>query len=175
MYHGNGGGQTESYHRVADGDGDPYPYLRSTKYPFADPSRWTKETTFGAITAALRASDVALPGEVDRIEITERGDSPRVIKMRLSGAAGSTDVRGTTFADALELRSTWFDFERADSSGAMVTGDVLAAPLGGIGAVGPGPTTAAGTGWAGVLIAIAALAGLAGAEKLQRRKRSADG
>ncbi len=112
MYHGNGGGQTETYSRVADGGGDPHPYLKSVKYPFADPSSWDRRTTLSEIAGALRAEGVAVPSPLQLVEVTERGDSPRVMRLRVAGGLDEQQVvRGTTFKKALSLRSTWFDIE----------------------------------------------------------------
>lgn len=126
MYHGNGGGQTESYKRVIGANGhpgDPHPYLASVKYPFASPSRWRHRTTLGDIENALRASGAAVPGKIERIGITERGVSPRVLRVRLEGPEGEADISGTTFASALELRSTWFDLGAEERSEAVVTSE----------------------------------------------------
>ncbi len=112
MYHGNGGGQTETYSRVTEGRGQPHPYLKSVKYPHADPSSWEKRTTMSEIAGALRAEGVDVPHPLQLVAVTERGDSPRVLRLR---AAGGRDeqavVRGATFKTALGLRSTWFDIE----------------------------------------------------------------
>jgi SpoIID/LytB domain protein len=130
MYHGNGGGQTESYKRVIDNGTDPHPYLASVKYPFADPSHWKKETTLPAMEAALRASDIAIAGTLERVEVVERGESPRVMRLKLVGSEGDQDVGGTRFASALELRSTWFDFAAlGERSSAIVTGRMIAVPV----------------------------------------------
>jgi SpoIID/LytB domain protein len=112
MYHGNGGGQTETYSRVADGGGTPHPYLRSVRYPHADPSTWERTTTLREIASALRAQGVKVPNPLQLVEVAERGDSPRVLRLRLAGGRDEeSTVRGTTFKTALGLRSTWFDFE----------------------------------------------------------------
>jgi stage II sporulation protein D len=110
MYHGNGGGQTESYRRVSPARSEAYPYLRSIRYPYADPHTWTRETSYREIRAALAAKGVVIARPLKRMEILERGDSPRVVRMRLHGGDGEhTDVSGTTLMMALDLWSTWFE------------------------------------------------------------------
>ncbi len=102
MYHGNGGGQTETY-------GDSHPYLRSVKYPYADPFRWRVETSFTEIVAKLRAKDVAAPDPLSLIKVTKRGVSPRVQEVEIAGGRDQAlTIQGTDFASALELPSTWF-------------------------------------------------------------------
>ena len=112
MYHGNGGGVTESYRRVAMTKTDPHPYLRSVRYPYADPSTWRRELTYREIAGALAARGVSVPANVSRLEILERGDSPRVIRMRVHGDGRHVDITGTTFMMALDLWSTWFEIGR---------------------------------------------------------------
>jgi stage II sporulation protein D len=112
MYHGNGGGQTETYARVADGGGTPHPYLKSVRYPYADPSTWERPTTLREVAGALRAQGVQVPNPLQLVEVAERGDSPRVLRLRLAGGRDQESiVRGTTFKTALGLRSTWFDID----------------------------------------------------------------
>lgn len=172
MYHGNGGGQTESYKRAIGGGSDPHPYLASVTYPFADPSRWKERTTIGEISAALRAANVAVPGEIERIGIAERGASPRVLRVRIDGKDGDVDVSGTTFASALGLRSTWFDLGSPKPTEAIITSDVTLAPLQGTLAapVSPRPDE---TWWAAAIVGAVAslLFGLAiHAHRRQRQK-----
>jgi SpoIID/LytB domain protein len=115
MYHGNGGGQTETYKRLIDYGGDPHPYLRSVKYPYADPKRWTRQETHASIEGSLRAAGVPVPGRLTGLEVLERGDSPRVVKMRVRGEDGDITITGQRFMGALDLWSTWFFFETADA------------------------------------------------------------
>lgn len=113
MYHGNGGGMTESYQRVAGTEVSSHPYLRAVRYPHANPSTWRRELTTAEIATALTAKGVSFPRPVEGIEILERGDSPRVMRLRVNGGGEHTDIRGTTFAEALDLWSTWFDIAEA--------------------------------------------------------------
>jgi SpoIID/LytB domain protein len=112
MYHGNGGGQTETYARATEGRSLAHPYLKSVKYPHADPSTWEKRTNMSEIAGALRAQGVDVPHPLQLVEVTQRGDSPRVLHLRVAGGRDKqTIVRGATFKTALDLRSTWFDIE----------------------------------------------------------------
>lgn len=110
MYHGNGGGRTEAYKLLyGDGTTDPYPYLQSVPYPFANPSRWQRTFTASAVQAGLAAKGIAVPGKLRAIEITERGHSPRVRRIRVAGASGAVEMSGLQFQSALGLPSAWYD------------------------------------------------------------------
>lgn len=113
MYHGNGGGRTETYKRMIDYGGDPHPYLRSVAYPYADPYHWTRTETWSSIEAALRADGVSIPGRLEGMDVLQRGDSPRIAKLQLHGSDGDVTITGTRFMFALDLWSTWFDVEEA--------------------------------------------------------------
>ena len=173
MYHGNGGGQTESYKRVIDNGTDPHPYLRSVKYPFADPSRWKAAKTLGEIEGALRAADIAIPGDVERIGVVERGESPRVLRVRVEGTDGAAEIGGVAFAGALELRSTWFDLDSSDEAVTSVSSDVYAASI--AGPVGrPAYGTVAGGPWAALWVAALASLALGLAIRMRRRDTLAE-
>lgn len=109
MYHGNGGGQTDTY-RLMYGNGvsDPFPYLRSVDYEHASPSTWERVTTLPEVEGALRAAELPVPDDLSGIQVLERGDSPRVRRLRLTGAGEPVEMSGIAFAGALDLRSTWF-------------------------------------------------------------------
>jgi SpoIID/LytB domain protein len=123
MYHGNGGGQTETYKRLIDYGGDPHPYLRSVRYPHADPYHWTRHETWSSIEGSVRAAGVAVPGRLQGMDVLERGDSPRIVKLRLRGSDGDVTITGQRFMDALDLWSTWFDIETGAVTSATVTVD----------------------------------------------------
>lgn len=127
MYHGNGGGQTETYRKVARISTDPHPYLRSVRYPHADPSTWRRELTEPEIVGALAARGITVPTPITRIEVLERGDSPRVIQMRIHAGTRHVDMTGTTFMMALDLWSTWFDVGRAPAGAPAGTADISTA------------------------------------------------
>jgi stage II sporulation protein D len=109
MYHGNGGGITESYTKRAGGPPTgPFPYLRSVAYPYARPSTWRVAIPIDAARAALAANGIAVPGAIEGFTVLERGDSPRVRRLRIHGTDGDVETTGVTFQTALGLRSTWF-------------------------------------------------------------------
>jgi SpoIID/LytB domain protein len=169
MYHGNGGGQTESYKRLIDYPGDPHPYLKSVRYPYADPSHWKRRESYASMDASLRAAGVAIPGQLESIEITERGDSPRVVHMRLRGEDGAVTITGQRFADALDLWSTWFDIETGSPGTATVV--VTQADVGFPLAAAPDESRPATQhSWLPLVIAVLALVALASATGLLARE-----
>lgn len=159
MYHANGGGQTESYSKLVGGRSNAHPYLASVRYPHASPKIWQRELTYREIGAAVSA----LPGPVERLEILERGDSPRVINLRLHTRNGSRDISGTRFAAALDLWSTWFDVVE---SGHFASASAAQPPPRLVDDALPVSRAAGNRPW-WVLIAIAAMAGLAFAGALE--------
>ena len=121
MYHGNGGGKTETYKRLIDYGGDPHPYLRSVTYPYADPYHWTRRETWTSIEGSLRAAGIAIPGRLQGMDVLERGDSPRIVKLRLRGSDGDVTITGQRFMDALNLWSTWFDVSTEGLGSSTIT------------------------------------------------------
>lgn len=123
MYHGNGGGQTETY-------GPQYPYLKSVKYPFADPYHWHVDTSFSAIESTLKSKNLAVPDPLQLLKVVRRGDSPRVESLELAGGRDETKtMRGTEFANALGLPSTWFYFSQKKVHGVTVSTASIDAPF----------------------------------------------
>lgn len=112
MYHGNGGGHTET--------NAGYPYLKGVAYPFSKPKLWEQVTTPDAFASGLRAAGVQLPGIPTGVTILETGDSPRVKRVRIDTAAGSVEATGATVKDAFALPTTWFEVK-------FVQGTVVAA------------------------------------------------
>ena len=49
-------------------------------------------------------------GRLREIQITQRGVSPRIVRARVIGTRGSTNVTGDTLRSRLGLRSTWARF-----------------------------------------------------------------
>ena len=110
MYHGNGGGQTDTYRLIyGNGTSDPYPYLRSVRYPHANPRPWTFTFSSDELTSRLREHGHDVTGPVAAIEVLERGDSPRVRRLRVRAADGEAEMSGLAFQSALDLPSAWFD------------------------------------------------------------------
>jgi SpoIID/LytB domain protein len=173
MYHGNGGGQTETYKRLIDYGGDPHPYLRSVTYPYADPYHWTRRETWASIEGSVRAAGIAVPGRLQGIDVLERGESPRIVKLRLRGSDGDVTITGQRFMDALDLWSTWFEIETEGRAVSTVTIDpsvgfpVASAPV--LSASEPDRT------WLALVIGLLAFIALAWATNLVLRELPAPG
>jgi stage II sporulation protein D len=112
-YFSTSGGHTENVEYSFVGSlakpwlvGVPDPY--DTQSPY---HRWTIPTTATRIDRALGA-----PGRFKRVKALERGVSPRVVRARVIGTAGSTVLTGPQIRSRLGLRDTWFTFVRVSSS-----------------------------------------------------------
>lgn len=108
VYSSSSGGRTESRFP----GGPEVPYFKSVKdrYDRYSPlHRWT-------VRFSQREMDVRLGPYVDgrlrRIEVLERGDSPRIVTARLIGSGGRSRVRGDTLQLALGLYSSWARFAK---------------------------------------------------------------
>ena len=91
--------------------GSSVPYLKSVDDPFDDVSpvhRWSERLADEQMQSELSA---LFRGELKRIEVIERGRSPRIVRARVVGSAGSTTVTGDTLRARLGLRSTWARFK----------------------------------------------------------------
>ena len=86
--------------------GVPDPY--DTQSPY---HRWRVNTSAAALDRALGA-----PGRFKRVKVLRRGVSPRVVRARVIGTAGSTVLTGPTIRARLGLRDSWFTFVRVSSS-----------------------------------------------------------
>ena len=110
-YFSTSGGQTENSEFGFSG-GSPFPYLQSVKDPFDDASpvhKWTESFSDEEMEAELAG---LFSGELQRIEVIERGESPRIVSARIVGSNGGQVVTGATLRARLELRSTWASFRR---------------------------------------------------------------
>jgi len=86
--------------------GVPDPY--DTQSPY---HRWQVKTSAAALDRALGA-----PGSFKRVNVLERGVSPRVVRARVIGSKGTTVLSGPTIRSRLGLRDTWFTFVRVAAS-----------------------------------------------------------
>jgi stage II sporulation protein D len=86
--------------------GVPDPYDSQSPY-----HRWKVPTTAARLDAALGA-----PGRFKQVKVLDRGISPRVVRARVIGTAGSTVLTGPQIRARLDLRDTWFTFVRASTS-----------------------------------------------------------
>ena len=86
--------------------GVPDPY--DTQSPY---HRWQLSFSAARLDRALGA-----PGAFKRLKVLQRGVSPRVVRARVIGSAGSRMVTGPQVRSALGLRDTWFTHYRVASS-----------------------------------------------------------
>jgi len=91
------------------------PWLVSVPDPYDNQSpyhRWTVPFSAARLDRALGA-----PGAFKRLKVTQRGESPRVVKAKVVGTRGSRTVTGPQVRTSLGLRDTWFtDYRVASSS-----------------------------------------------------------
>lgn len=105
------GGRTENSEFGYSG-GSSRPYLKSVKDPFDDVSpshRWTERFTNAQMSSKLAG---LFSGRLKRIRILRTGRSPRIVRARVVGSSGSTEVSGDTLSFRLGLRSTWARFNK---------------------------------------------------------------
>jgi SpoIID/LytB domain protein len=112
-YFSTSGGHTENVEYSFVGSlskpwlvGVPDPY--DTQSPY---HRWTVTFSAARLDRALGA-----PGAFKRLKVLQRGVSPRVVRARVVGTAGSRTVTGPQVRAALGLRDTWFTHYRVASS-----------------------------------------------------------
>src|SRR5687767_2552979 len=112
-YFSTSGGHTENVEYSFVGSlskpwlvGVPDPY--DTQSPY---HRWTLTFSASRLDRALGA-----PGAFKRLKVLQRGVSPRVVRARVVGTAGSRTVTGPQVRSALGLRDTWFTHYRVASS-----------------------------------------------------------
>jgi stage II sporulation protein D len=113
-YFSTSGGQTENVEFSFIGALSK-PWLVSVPDPYDNQSpyhRWTVPFSAARLDRALGA-----PGAFKRLKITQRGESPRVVKAQVVGTSGTRSVTGPQVRSALGLRDTWFtDYRVASSS-----------------------------------------------------------
>jgi stage II sporulation protein D len=108
FYMSSSGGQTESGFLGAP----KVPYLKSVTDPYdyySPQHRWTFHFSEASIDARLGAY---LKGKLLRVNVTQRGDSPRINYAQLAGSRGTTTIRGDTLAAALGLYDRWAYFKK---------------------------------------------------------------
>lgn len=108
-YSASSGGRTEEGDRVFPAK-RPQPWLASVDDPYdavAPLHDWADLPTFGERELRERFGTV-IP--IDRVEILERGSSPRVMRARVTTLPfGSFDLTGPQLRAVLELPDTWVD------------------------------------------------------------------
>jgi stage II sporulation protein D len=107
-YFSSSGGRTESGFLGAP----DVPYLKSVEDPYdyySPQHRWTVRFSQSEMNARLGPY---LNGSLRGIQVTQRGDSPRIDYARLIGSGGTTTIRGDTLQAALGLYDRWAFFEK---------------------------------------------------------------
>jgi len=107
-YFSTSGGETEDA-RFGFG-GAAVPYLKSVKDPYDDASpvhSWKVSLSDDQIESKLGG---LFEGKLRRIEVIDTGVSPRIVRAKVIGSAGSSTVSGSTLQARLGLRSTWARF-----------------------------------------------------------------
>jgi stage II sporulation protein D len=109
------GGRTENVEYGFIGS-SPVPYLKSVNDPYDNLSpRHTWRLTIPTATMQSRLARY-VSGRLQRIVVTKRGVSPRIVRARLVGSGGTTTIRGDTLQYALGLYDRWAYFRRAGAS-----------------------------------------------------------
>jgi SpoIID/LytB domain protein len=119
MYHGKiaetffsacSGGHTESVQDVFFGP--PIPYLVGVPDPYdgACPLHTWKLTFSGRDISSRLGS--YLDGQLERIVVTKRGVSPRIVWAKLYGTGGVTKIRGDELESALGAYDRWMTFRK---------------------------------------------------------------
>jgi stage II sporulation protein D len=104
------GGRTESVENSFYGP--PIPYLKSVRDPYDYYSplhKWTLRFSAAQMNAKLGSY---LRGRLQRIVVTQRGDSPRIVWARLYGTGGMTKIRGDQLQYALGAYDRWMYFRK---------------------------------------------------------------
>jgi len=107
------GGRTENVEFSFLG-AEPQPYLKSVRDPYDDISprhRWRFTFTTAQMGARLGA-----PGTFRRVEVLQRGRSPRIVKARVVGSRGSRILDGASIRARLGLYDSWASFTRISTS-----------------------------------------------------------
>jgi stage II sporulation protein D len=104
------GGKTENVEFGFPG-GEPKPYLKSVDDPWDKVSprhRWGP--TRYSMSQAGRKLRGLVKGSFRGIEVVQRGVSPRIVRARIVGSRGRTDVSGPTLRARFGLYDTWAFF-----------------------------------------------------------------
>jgi stage II sporulation protein D len=116
------GGHTENIENVFVGSA-PKPWLQGVDDPYDDLSpkhRWKPiSLTMKQVNARLRG---LVRGRFKRIDVLQRGTSPRVVRAEIVGTRGTTPVTGPQLRSRFRLFDTWAFFT-------TVTSDTQRAPL----------------------------------------------
>jgi len=128
------GGHTESVQNVFFGP--PVPYLVGVPDPYdgACPLHtWKLSFSGREISAKLGGH---LDGQLERLVVTERGSSPRIVWARLYGTGGVTKIRGDQLQSALGGYDRWMTFRKIVNGKPVGNGTQKPPPSGPAGGIG---------------------------------------
>jgi len=112
-YFSTSGGRTENVELSFLG-ADPQPSLESVRDPFDDISprhRWQFRFSGSELGARLGA-----PGTFRRVDVLQRGKSPRIVSARVVGSRGSRTLTGADIRARLDLYDSWASFTKVSTS-----------------------------------------------------------
>ena len=112
-YFSTSGGLTENVELSFLGS-EPQPYLKSVRDPYDDISprhRWQFRFSGSELGARLGA-----PGTFRRVEVLQRGRSPRIVSARVVGSRGSRTLTGSDIRARLDLYDSWASFTKVSTS-----------------------------------------------------------
>lgn len=114
-FYADSGGHTESVQYAFPGS-TPEPWLVGVADPYDDGPlrRWSVSMSFAA--AARRLSGL-VPGSFRGIEVSRRGNSPRIVSAYVLGSRGRTAVTGPELVARLGLYDSWAYFSVRDAHG----------------------------------------------------------
>lgn len=113
FYFSTSGGRTENIENSFIG-APPKPWLKSIADPYDSISpkhRWSVRFSNARMGALLGS-----PGKLKRVEVLQRGVSPRVVRARVYGSNGSVVLTGPQIRARLGLDDTWAYFSRVNSA-----------------------------------------------------------
>jgi stage II sporulation protein D len=112
-YFSTSGGETENVELSFLGAA-PKPWLRSVKDPYDNISprhRWRVKLTPTRLGARLGS-----PGRFRKIKVLRRGNSPRIVRARVTGSRGSRILTGAQIRARLSLYDSWAYFTKVSTS-----------------------------------------------------------
>jgi stage II sporulation protein D len=121
------GGYTEDNENSFLG-GTPAPYLRGVPDPYEGEAgspyfKWNRKFSHASMDAKLGRR---VKGKLRNIVVTKRGASPRIVRARIVGSGGSTNISGPDLKAALGLPDTWAYFTKARLAPKRFRGSVTA-------------------------------------------------
>ena len=114
-YFSTSGGKTENVENSFLGS-EPQPWLVGVDDPYDGISprhTWRFNFTNARLDSALGA-----PGKLRKIRVIKRGVSPRIVRARVYGSAGTATVSGPEIRASLGLYDTWAYFKKITSNDA---------------------------------------------------------